>query len=275
VDTSSRSAYRPTAARPRSSSRALLHEAGVPLLGTSFDGLDLAENRSRWRDLVTGLGLRQPESRIASTREDSLASAEQLGYPVLVRPSYVLGGRGMRVVYDRSELEDWLLREVLVSVDEPVLIDKFLEGALEVDVDAVADGESVLVVAVMEHIEEAGIHSGDSTCVIPPFTLGESTVAEVRAITARLARALGVRGLMNVQYAVRLGEIYVLEANPRASRTVPFVSKAVGLPLARLAARHVASAGRHPAGRDRAAHSAPKPVLPFSRFPEDAPWAPR
>jgi len=251
-----------------------LHEAGVPLLGTSFDGLDLAENRSRWRDLVAGLGLRQPESRIASTREDSLASAEQLGYPVLVRPSYVLGGRGMRVVYDRSELEDWLQREVLVSVDEPVLIDKFLEGALEVDVDAVADGESVLVGAVMEHIEEAGIHSGDSTCVIPPFTLGESTVAEVRAITARLARALGVRGLMNVQYAVRLGEIYVLEANPRASRTVPFVSKAVGLPLARLAARVMVGerlADIRPVEIEPRMICVKKPVLPFSRFPgEDA-----
>jgi carbamoyl-phosphate synthase large subunit len=251
-----------------------LHEAGVPLLGTSFDGLDLAENRSRWRDLVTGLGLRQPESRIASTREASLASAEQLGYPVLVRPSYVLGGRGMRIVYDRSELEDWLLREVHVSVDEPVLIDKFLEGALEVDVDAVADGESVLVGAVMEHIEEAGIHSGDSTCVIPPFTLGESTIAEVRAITARLARALGVRGLMNVQYAVRLGEIYVLEANPRASRTVPFVSKAVGLPLARLAARVMVGerlADIRPVEIEPRMISVKKPVLPFSRFPgEDA-----
>ena len=251
-----------------------LHEAGVPILGTPYDGLDLAENRSRWRDLVTGLGLKQPESRIASTREESVTCAEQLGYPVLVRPSYVLGGRGMRVVYDRSDLEEWLKREALVSADEPVLIDKFLEGALEVDVDAVADGESVLVGAVMEHIEEAGIHSGDSTCVIPPFTLGESTVAEVRAITARLARALGVRGLMNVQYAVRLGEIYVLEANPRASRTVPFVSKAVGVPLARLAARVMAGerlADIRPAETEPRMISVKKPVLPFSRFPgEDA-----
>jgi carbamoyl-phosphate synthase large subunit len=251
-----------------------LHEAGVPLLGTSFDGLDLAENRSRWRDLVKGLGLKQPESRIAATRDEALAAAAELGYPVLVRPSYVLGGRGMRIVYERAELEEWLNREVVVSADEPVLLDKFLEGALEVDVDAVADGESVLVGAVMEHIEEAGIHSGDSTCVIPPFTLGDSTVAEVRAITARLARALGVRGLMNVQYAVRLGEIYVLEANPRASRTVPFVSKAVGIPLARLAARVMAGerlADIRPAETEPRMISVKKPVLPFSRFPgEDA-----
>jgi len=251
-----------------------LRDAGVPLLGTSFDGLDLAENRSRWRDLVAGLGLKQPESRTASTREESVRMAEQLGYPVLVRPSYVLGGRGMRVIYDRGDLEEWLRREALVSADEPVLLDKFLEGALEVDVDAVADGETVLVGAVMEHIEEAGIHSGDSTCVIPPFTLGESTVAEVRAITATLARAIGVRGLLNVQYAVRMGEIYVLEANPRASRTVPFVSKAVGIPLARLAARVMAGerlADIRPAETEPRMISVKKPVLPFSRFPgEDA-----
>ena len=251
-----------------------LHEAGVPLLGTSYDSLDLAENRSRWRDLVHALGLKQPESGIATTRDEALAVAEKLSYPVLVRPSYVLGGRGMRIVYERSELEDWLAREALVSVDEPVLLDKFLEGALEVDVDAVADGDTVLVGAVMEHIEEAGIHSGDSTCVIPPFTLGESTVAEVRAITTTLARALGVRGLLNVQYAVRLGEIYVLEANPRASRTVPFVSKAVGIPLARLAARVMVGerlSDIRPAETDPRMISVKKPVLPFSRFPgEDA-----
>jgi carbamoyl-phosphate synthase large subunit len=251
-----------------------LHEAGVPLLGTSYDGLDLAENRSRWRDLVNELGLKQPESRIAGTREEALACAEQLSYPVLVRPSYVLGGRGMRVVYEPSELEEWLAREALISPDEPVLIDKFLSGALEVDVDAVADGETVLVGAVMEHIEEAGIHSGDSTCVIPPYTLGDATVAEVRTITARLARALGVRGLLNVQYAVRLGDIYVLEANPRASRTVPFVSKAVGIPLARLAARVMAGerlSDIRPAETEPRMISVKKPVLPFSRFPgEDA-----
>jgi carbamoyl-phosphate synthase large subunit len=251
-----------------------LHEAGVPLLGTPYDGLDLAENRSRWRDLVNELGLKQPESRIAGTREESLACAEQLGYPVLVRPSYVLGGRGMRIVYAPSELEEWLTREALISPDEPVLLDKFLSGALEVDVDAVADGETVLVGAVMEHIEEAGIHSGDSTCVIPPYTLGDSTVAEVRVMTARLARALGVRGLLNVQYAVRLGEIYVLEANPRASRTVPFVSKAVGIPLARLAARVMAGerlSDIRPAETEPRMISVKKPVLPFSRFPgEDA-----
>ena len=248
-----------------------LHEAGVPLWGTSYDGLDLAENRERFRVLVDQLGLRQPASLSATSREEALTGADRIGYPVLVRPSYVLGGRGMQVVYAAADLEEWLAREALVSVEEPVLIDKFLEGALEVDVDAVADGESVLVGAVMEHIEEAGIHSGDSTCVIPPFTLGEDTVREVREITDKLARALGVKGLMNVQFAVRNDQVFVLEANPRASRTVPFVSKAVGLPLARLAARVMAG--------ERLADIAPsvapeaelvsvkRPVLPFSRFP--------
>jgi carbamoyl-phosphate synthase large subunit len=252
-----------------------LQEAGVPLWGTPFDGLDLAENRERFRSLLDRLGLRQPESLSAGSRERALQSAHALGYPVLVRPSYVLGGRGMRVVYDGAELDEWLQREALISFEEPVLIDKFLEGALEVDVDAVADGETVLVGAVMEHIEEAGVHSGDSTCVIPPFTLGEDTVGEVRQITERLAHALGVKGLLNVQFAVRNQQVFVLEANPRASRTVPFVSKAVGLPLARLAARVMA--GERLA--DIAPKTAPeavlvsvkKPVLPFGRFPgEDA-----
>jgi carbamoyl-phosphate synthase large subunit len=251
-----------------------LHEAGVPLLGTSYDGLDLAENRSRFRELVESLGLRQPESRIAATREEALAFASELGFPVLVRPSYVLGGRGMRVVYAPDELEDWLLREALISSDEPVLLDKFLEGALEVDVDAIADGETVMLGAVMEHIEEAGIHSGDSTCVIPPFTLGDHTVNEVKRITAVLAHALGVKGLMNVQYAVRHDQVFVLEANPRASRTVPFVSKAVGVPLARLAARVMVGerlSDIRPVEPEITMVSIKKPVLPFSRFPgEDA-----
>ena len=252
-----------------------LHERGVPLWGTSFDGLDLAENRERFRVLIEELGLRQPESLSATSSRQAIQFAHALGYPVLVRPSYVLGGRGMRVVYAPEELEDWLAREALVSPEEPVLLDKFLEGALEVDVDAVADDHNVLIGAVMEHIEEAGIHSGDSTCVIPPFTLGETVIAEIRDVTARIARALGVRGLLNIQFAVRNDQVFVLEANPRASRTVPFVSKAVGLPMARLAARVMAGERLG----DIAPASAPeselisvkKPVLPFGRFPgEDA-----
>ncbi|HET7224739.1 MAG TPA: carbamoyl-phosphate synthase large subunit [Candidatus Eisenbacteria bacterium] len=252
-----------------------LHEAGVPLWGTAWDGLDLAENRARFHVLVEQLGLRQPESLTATSHDEAVACATRLGFPVLVRPSYVLGGRGMRVVYDTAEVEAWLKSEALVSEREPVLLDKFLEGALEFDVDALADGDSVLVAAVMEHIEEAGIHSGDSTCVIPPYTIGESMLQAIREATARLARALDVRGLLNVQYAVRNDVLYVLEANPRASRTVPFVSKAVGLPLARLAARIMAGerlADMAPAEPPEARLvSVKKPVLPFARFPgEDA-----
>ena len=248
-----------------------LHEARVPLWGTPFDGLDLAENRARFRALLDQLGLRQPESLTATSRDQALHCAQALGYPVLVRPSYVLGGRGMRVAYSAADLEDWLTGEALVSEDEPLLLDKFLEGALEVDVDAVSDGETVLVGAVMEHIEEAGIHSGDSTCVIPPFTLGEATQRAVREITARLARALQVQGLVNVQFAVRNDQVYVLEANPRASRTVPFVSKSVGLPLARLAARVMAgerlSDIAPPVAPEPPLVCVKKPVLPFNRFP--------
>jgi len=252
-----------------------LNDAGVPLWGTPFDGLDLAENRERFRVLVDELGLRQPASRSATSHAGAIACARELGFPLLVRPSYVLGGRGMRVVYSAADLEEWLQREALISAEEPVLLDRFLEAALEVDVDAVADGERVLVAAVMEHIEEAGIHSGDSTCVIPPFTLGEDTIRTVREITVKLATALGVRGLINVQLAVRNDQVFVLEANPRASRTVPFVSKAIGLPLARLAARVMAGerlADIAPAEPPAAEFvSVKKPVLPFGRFPgEDA-----
>ncbi len=248
-----------------------LNDAGVPLWGTPFDGLDIAENRARFRTLLDQLGLRQPESLTATSSAQAMHCAQALGYPVLIRPSYVLGGRGMRVAYSTDDLEDWLGREALISEDEPVLIDKFLEGALEVDVDAVADGETVLVAGVMEHIEEAGIHSGDSTCVIPPFSLGDRVVHAIRDMTAQLARALKVRGLLNVQYAVRNELIYVLEANPRASRTVPFVSKAVGLPLARIAARVMSGerlADVAPADvPDPVFVSVKKPVLPFNRFP--------
>ena len=252
-----------------------LHEAGAPIWGTPWDGLDLAENRERFRALAAELGLRQPESLTATTRDEAHTAAARLGWPVLVRPSYVLGGRGMRVVHGPEELDQWLDAETLVAPDAPVLLDRFLEGALEVDVDALSDGETVLVGAVMEHIEEAGIHSGDSTCVIPPYTLGGATLAEIQRVTGVLARALGVSGLLNVQFAVRDDLVYVLEANPRASRTVPFVSKAVGLPLARLAARVMAGerlADLVPAGAPEGRLvSVKKPVLPFARFPgEDA-----
>jgi carbamoyl-phosphate synthase large subunit len=247
-----------------------LAEAGVPLWGTAFDDIDRAENRARFSEVVRELGLTQPANATATTAAEAVREAERLGYPVLARPSYVLGGRGMRILYDRPSLEA-LLVEMPASTEEPLLLDQFLEGAIEVDVDALADGTDVLVAAVMEHIEEAGIHSGDSSCVLPAFSLGEEMVGRIREATASLARRLNVRGLLNVQFAVRGQTLYVLEANPRASRTVPFVSKAIGVPLARWAALVIAGKSL----RELNALTVPeptlvsikKPVLPFNRFP--------
>jgi carbamoyl-phosphate synthase large subunit len=252
-----------------------LHDAGVPLLGTSFDDIDRAENRARFSALVEELGLLQPASATATTEEDAFAAAERLGYPVLVRPSYVLGGRGMRVVYQPKELAQVIAGGVTIGEDEPILLDKFLEDAIEVDVDALGDGTTWVVAAVMEHIEQAGIHSGDSSCVIPPYALGDELVARIREQTLALARALRVRGLLNVQFAVRGDRIFILEANPRASRTVPFVAKAIGWPLARLAALVIGGRSLAELGVTQAPEptlvSIKKPVLPFARFPgEDA-----
>ncbi|HKA24011.1 MAG TPA: carbamoyl-phosphate synthase large subunit [Candidatus Eisenbacteria bacterium] len=247
-----------------------LDEAGVPLWGTSFDDIDRAENRARFADVVRELGLRQPANATASTREQALTEAQRLGYPVLARPSYVLGGRGMRVVYDRGQLAS-LLEEMPPSAEEPVLLDEFLEGAIEVDVDALSDGTETLVAAVLEHIEEAGIHSGDSSCVIPPYSLGEEMVERIHEATKALAAKLRVRGLLNVQFAVRGQALYVLEANPRASRTVPFVSKAVGIPLAQWAALVLSGKTLRELNAidipEPKLVSVKKPVLPFNRFP--------
>jgi carbamoyl-phosphate synthase large subunit len=247
-----------------------LHEGGAPLWGTAFEDIDRAENRARFSQVIRELGLRQPAHATASSLEEALEEAGRLGYPVLARPSYVLGGRGMRVVYTPEELIS-VAAEMPPSTAEPLLLDHFLEGAIEVDVDALADGREVLVAAVMEHIEEAGIHSGDSTCVLPAYSLGEDQVREIEDATRRLARHLRVRGLLNVQFAVRNGDLFVLEANPRASRTVPFVSKARGVPLARWAA--LVMSGRTLAELGATAIpeggflSVKKPVLPFDRFP--------
>jgi carbamoyl-phosphate synthase large subunit len=253
----------------------LLVEAGVPLLGTSFDDIDRAENRKRFGELVDSLGLLQPSSATATSADEAVTAAETLGFPVLVRPSYVLGGRGMRVVYQAAELRSVLAQGFTVSAEAPVQLDKFLEDAIEVDVDALGDGRRYVVAAVMEHIEEAGIHSGDSSCVIPPYALGDDQVARITAATLQLAEALHVKGLLNVQFAVKGERIYVLEANPRASRTVPFVAKAIGWPLARLAALVAAGQTLDELGVTEAPKprlvSIKKPVLPFARFPgEDA-----
>jgi carbamoyl-phosphate synthase large subunit len=259
---------------PLKLARALV-EAGVPILGTSFDDIDRAENRKRFGELVTELGLLQPASATANTPGEAVHAAETLGWPVLVRPSYVLGGRGMRVVFGAAELEAVLAQGFAVSAEAPLQLDKFLEDAIEVDVDALGDGERFVVAAVMEHIEEAGIHSGDSSCVIPPYALGDDHVRRIEEATLALARALRVRGLLNVQFAVKGERVYIIEANPRASRTVPFVAKAIGWPLARLAALAAVGKTLDELGVTRAPEptfvSIKKPVMPFARFPgEDA-----
>jgi carbamoyl-phosphate synthase large subunit len=213
---------------------------GVPILGTSPEAIDRAEDRERFDLLARELGVEQPPNGLASEVEAAVAAAGRIGFPVLLRPSYVLGGRGMRIVYDEAGLREYFASAVEVSEERPVLIDRFLEDAFEADVDALCDGETVVIGGVMQHIEEAGIHSGDSACVLPPYLLSDREVEEMRESTRRFALELGVVGLINVQYAVFRGKVYVLEVNPRASRTVPFVSKATGVPLARIAARLMA-----------------------------------
>src|SRR5919106_777599 len=213
-----------------------LHEAGVPIIGTSPDSIDLAEDRKRFGALLRELGIPQPENGTATSIEEARKIAERIGYPVLVRPSYVLGGRAMAIVYDDDALERYMRTAVDFSHERPVLIDKFLEQAAEFDVDAVADESACIVAAIQEHIEEAGIHSGDSSCVLPPVRIAEEHLETMRHYTRVMARELKVRGLLNIQFAIKDDRVYVLEVNPRASRTVPFVSKATGVPLARVAA---------------------------------------
>ncbi|MBN2028097.1 MAG: carbamoyl-phosphate synthase large subunit [Actinobacteria bacterium] len=247
----------------------LMH-AGAPIIGTSPDSIDRAEDRDRFKALLHQLGLRQPENGTARSFDEALAVARRIGYPVVVRPSYVLGGRGMEIVYDDQSLEEFMLGAAEVSPDHPVLIDKFLEEAVEIDVDAVSDGRDVVVAGVMEHIEEAGVHSGDSACAIPPFSLGEAMVDEIKNATYALARDLGVVGLMNVQYAVKDELLFVLEVNPRASRTVPYVSKATGVSWAMVATKLMIGKTLRElgiAGEVEIKHIAVKEaVLPFNRF---------
>src|SRR6266540_1391664 len=213
-----------------------LEAAGIPILGTSPDAIDSAEDRERFEKLARRLGVAQPPNGIARSVEEAVGVAQRIGYPVLVRPSYVLGGRAMEIVYDDGSLRDYFVKAARVAPEHPVLIDRFLEDAFEADVDAIADGKRCVIGGVMQHIEDAGVHSGDSACVLPPYLIGDRQVEEMRRHTQEFARALGVVGLVNVQYAIKNGVVYVLEVNPRASRTVPFVSKATGVPLAKLAA---------------------------------------
>ena len=247
-----------------------LLDAGIPVLGTSPDDIDLAEDRERFAALVGRLGLRQPANGIARTRDEAVAVAERIGYPVLMRPSYVLGGRAMEIVETTAQLDTYIREAVQVSDGSPVLIDRYLRDAIEVDVDALADGETVFVAGVLQHIEEAGVHSGDSACSLPPYSLPAEVIAEIERQTDALARALGVRGLMNVQFAVKDGDVYLIEVNPRASRTVPFVAKATGIPVAKIAARIMA--GESLASFDLVhrpwTHIAVKEAaFPFARFP--------
>ena len=247
-----------------------LAAAGIPILGTSPDAIDLAEDRERFQKLLVDLGMRQPSNGTATSTQEALAAADRIGYPVLIRPSYVLGGRAMEIVHDEAQLKAYISKAVEVSGRNPVLIDQYLRDAIEVDVDAVCDRSKVFVAGVMEHIEEAGIHSGDSACSLPPHSLPPEIVNEITRQAERLALSLGVVGLMNVQFAVQNDEVYVLEVNPRASRTVPFVAKATGVPIAKIAARVMAGAriDEFPIEVDRRDHIAVKEaVFPFARFP--------
>ncbi|MDX1623308.1 MAG: carbamoyl-phosphate synthase large subunit [Gemmatimonadota bacterium] len=248
-----------------------LHAAGVPIVGTSPDAIDACEDRDRFQRLMEELGIPQPRPGTARSPEEAREEAERIGYPVLLRPSYVLGGRGMVVVRSPEALERYLAESMRVTGEKPLLIDEFLEGAVEYDVDAIADGERVVIGGIMQHVEAAGIHSGDSTCVLPPIDIDPEVEETIRNHTRRIGRALEVRGLMNIQYAVRDGRVHVLEVNPRASRTVPFVSKAVGVPLAKLGARAMVGESLDELGLEAdlvpMTVAVKAPVLPFDRFP--------
>jgi carbamoyl-phosphate synthase large subunit len=247
-----------------------LEDAGIPILGTTPDAIDLAEDRERFAKLVDKLGLRQPANGIARSRDEARAVAARIGYPVLMRPSYVLGGRAMEIVDSEAQLDDYIATAVQVSGDSPVLIDQYLRDAIECDCDALCDGEQVVVAGILQHIEEAGIHSGDSACTLPPYDLPPEIITEMERQAELLARGLNVLGLMNIQFAVKDGEVYLIEVNPRASRTVPFVAKAIGQPVAKIAARVMAGEklSTFPPFRRELDYMAVKEaVFPFARFP--------
>ncbi len=249
----------------------ILEDKGVKILGTSPDAIDLTEDRKRFSELLDRFGIKQPRSGTALSFEEALSIAKNVGYPVIVRPSYVLGGRGMKIVHQESELERYVTEAAEVSEDKPILIDKYLEDSIEIEVDAVCDGTDVLIGGIMEHIEEAGVHSGDSACVLPPQTVNKTTIDEIKKITKKLAKAIGVLGLMNIQYAVKNHDIYVLEVNPRASRTIPYVSKSTGVPLAKIATKVILGKSLKELGVDHDVKfdfvSVKNPVFSFSKLP--------
>ncbi|WP_044530796.1 carbamoyl-phosphate synthase large subunit, partial [Herbaspirillum sp. B65] len=256
-----------------------LEANGVPIVGTSPDMIDAAEDRERFQKLLQDLGLRQPPNRTARTEADALQLAQEIGYPLVVRPSYVLGGRAMEIVHEQRDLERYMREAVKVSHDSPVLLDRFLNDAIEVDVDCLSDGERTFIGGVMEHIEQAGVHSGDSACSLPPYSLSKDTIEELKRQTALMAKGLNVVGLMNVQFAIQQSEVdgktvdtvFVLEVNPRASRTVPFVSKATGLQLAKIAARCMVGQSLESQGIKNEVvppyYSVKEAVFPFVKFP--------
>jgi carbamoyl-phosphate synthase large subunit len=251
-----------------------LHAAGLPIIGTSVDTIEMAEDREKFRELLDRLGLKQPDSGIARTLEQARREVARIGFPSLVRPSFVLGGRAMEICYDQAQFERYVAEAFIVAQGQPVLIDRFLEDAVEVDVDCISDGTDVIVAGVMEHIEEAGVHSGDSACCIPPHGLSPEMIVEIKAAATGLARSLGVVGLMNVQFAVKKEDggqsLYVIEVNPRASRTVPFVAKATGLAVAKVAVKVMAGRSLAEQGIDAdpvPAHvSVKESVFPFVKF---------
>ncbi len=248
-----------------------LQNAGVPIFGTTPEAIALAEDRDLFQNLLTELGLRQPPNGIALSYEEARESANKIGYPVLVRPSFVLGGRAMEIVWDDQQLEKYMSFALDVNPGFPILVDKFLDEAIEVDVDSICDGEQVVIGGILEHIEECGVHSGDSSCTLPPYSLSEQILQEIRKITRKLGKALKVRGLMNCQYAVKGDQVYIIEVNPRASRTIPFVSKTIGVPLAKLAAKVMVGQKLSELGFEREVQirhiAVKKSVFPFDRFP--------
>jgi carbamoyl-phosphate synthase large subunit len=247
-----------------------LEANGVPIIGTSPDAIDHAEDRERFQQMVEKLNLLQPPNRLASSSESAVSLAAEIGYPLVVRPSYVLGGRAMEIVYNEDELSHYMKTAVQVSNDSPVLLDRFLDDAIEVDVDAICDGKDVLIGGIMEHIEQAGVHSGDSACALPPYSLNDDIKDRLREQVRQMALELGVVGLMNTQFAIKGDEIYILEVNPRASRTVPYVSKSIGVPLAKVAASCMAGKSLSEQGVTEEVvpdyYSVKEAVFPFIKF---------